>query len=424
MPNHRPPNQPGRRSFLGSVGLLGAGAAGFTLFGGVAACGRGDDDASGSTGGAAPAIPDGPIRIGFIIPQTGPLASAFAPTYFAPRIAIDEINAAGGLLGHELEIVEVDDEASPAQAPAAVRQLVDEDIHLVVGPTGSSQVLSALAATTPEKMIQAGFSAADEIANAEEYPYHYMFLYTTTQQANVVTDYVVDELGIDRVGIIAESTAYGDAATEASKVRLGERDLEPVEVQTYAIDATNLTPQVRALRDAGAETILTWFGGGLGAELTMRSMTDLQFVVPLAGHTSMLLAQNVEGLDDEILENSYGVYYRKLTWTDDEEIGEPQQAFADALNAMDGSEGLGAAIAAGGYYDFVRTVADVIEAEETTDPDAIKAAMDSLSGVETLLGEVTFSPDDHAGLRDEDIVMAQAASVNEPQANNVFRRRA
>jgi branched-chain amino acid transport system substrate-binding protein len=80
-----------------------------------------------------------PFKIGWIRPTTGRLASSFAPLYFGGLIAVDEINAAGGILGRQIARVEEDDEASPAKEPGIVRKLREQDIGCFVGPTGSSQ---------------------------------------------------------------------------------------------------------------------------------------------------------------------------------------------------------------------------------------------------------------------------------------------
>ena len=61
------------------------------------------------------------FKVGWIRPTTGRLASSFAPLYFGGLIAVDEINAAGGILGRQIARVEEDDEASPAKEPGFVR---------------------------------------------------------------------------------------------------------------------------------------------------------------------------------------------------------------------------------------------------------------------------------------------------------------
>src|SRR5262249_18853156 len=89
-----------------------------------------------------------PFKLAWIRPTTGRLASSFAPLYIGGLIAVDEINAAGGILGRPIVRVEEDDEASPAKEPGIVRKLSQQEIGCFVGPTGSSQSLASIAATT------------------------------------------------------------------------------------------------------------------------------------------------------------------------------------------------------------------------------------------------------------------------------------
>ncbi len=110
------------------------------------------------------------FKVGWIRPTTGRLASSFAPLYFGGLIAVDEINAAGGILGRQIARVEEDDEASPAKEPGIVRKLREQDISCFVGPTGSSQSLASIAATTAAKTIQATYAAAAEAGDAANIP--------------------------------------------------------------------------------------------------------------------------------------------------------------------------------------------------------------------------------------------------------------
>ena len=94
--------------------------------------------------GIAPAhAQQGPLQIGWIRPTTGRLASSFAPLYIGGLIAIDEINAAGGILGRPIVRKEEDDEASPAKEPMIVKKVQDAGVQFLVGPTGSSQTLAS-----------------------------------------------------------------------------------------------------------------------------------------------------------------------------------------------------------------------------------------------------------------------------------------
>src|SRR5437763_10013577 len=110
-----------RRAFLGGVAALGASAFGRAAYAA--------DDA---------------FNIGWVRPTTGRLASSYAPLYIGGLIAVDEINAAGGVMGKKIARQEEDDEASPAREPAVVKKLQEGGIRYICGPTGSSQSLAAL----------------------------------------------------------------------------------------------------------------------------------------------------------------------------------------------------------------------------------------------------------------------------------------
>src|SRR6516162_8906249 len=136
-----------------------------------------------------------PFKIGWIRPTTGRLASSFAPLYFGGLIAVDEINAAGGILGRPISRVEEDDEASPAKEPGIARKLREQDIGCFVGPTGSSQSLASIAATTSAKTIQSTYAVAAEAGDGRKYPCHYQIMFNTDQQADVCVEYMVQKLG-------------------------------------------------------------------------------------------------------------------------------------------------------------------------------------------------------------------------------------
>src|SRR5262249_54365457 len=136
--------------------------------------------AAGLRGRAALAADE--ISIGWLKPLTGPLASSFNPLYISPQIALDEINKAGGILGKKLVKGEVDDQASPAQEPIAMRRLIEAGVRYVVGPTGSSQALASLEVSTPQKILQATYATASEVGDGKRYPFHYQFNFTSDAQ--------------------------------------------------------------------------------------------------------------------------------------------------------------------------------------------------------------------------------------------------
>src|SRR5258707_8766283 len=86
-----------------------------------------------------------PIRIGFGMALTGPLAANGKMSLLAMQIWEDEVNAKGGLLGRPVKLVFYDDQSSPAQVPAIYSKLLDIDkVDLVISGYASTQIAAAM----------------------------------------------------------------------------------------------------------------------------------------------------------------------------------------------------------------------------------------------------------------------------------------
>ncbi|MHA4875197.1 hypothetical protein ACX0FC_17670, partial [Enterococcus faecium] len=77
-----------------------------------------------------------------------------------------------------------------------IKRLKDAGVSYVVGPTGSPQVLSSLAFTTPAQMIQCGIANAADQGDAVKYPYNYMCVWSTEQEGEAAAAYMANQLKI------------------------------------------------------------------------------------------------------------------------------------------------------------------------------------------------------------------------------------
>jgi branched-chain amino acid transport system substrate-binding protein len=126
------------------------------------------------------------FNIGWVRPTTGRLASSYAPLYIGGLIAIDEINAIGGVMGRKIARQEKDDEASPAREPA-MKRLQESGVRYICGPTGSSQSLAAMAITTPAKTITTMYAIASEAGDGARYRWHYQCTFNSDLQAEMAS---------------------------------------------------------------------------------------------------------------------------------------------------------------------------------------------------------------------------------------------
>ena len=107
-----------------------------------------------------------PIRIGFSIAQTGPLSAAGKSGLLALQIWRDDVNARGGLLGRQVELVVYDDQGNPSLTPGIYTKLIDVDkVDLLIAPYATNPTASIMPLVKQRDLLLMGNFALD--ANAQ-----------------------------------------------------------------------------------------------------------------------------------------------------------------------------------------------------------------------------------------------------------------
>lgn len=396
----------GRRSVL--KGIAGAGAA-----------------VAGMTGFAPLVFAENDVlRIGWIRATTGKAASTYAPIFSGGLVALDEINEAGGILGRKVEPFDVDDEGSPSTQPAVARRLVEEGINLAVGPGGSSQGLASLAVTTPNKILSTAYALSDEFGDATKYPYHYQFVLNTRAQAESTVRHLVENLGVKKIGILQEQTAFGDALTKNTVEFLSKHGLEPTGIQTVPLSPTAVLPNMDNLRKSGAEAVCAWVSLLPAQGMMFKALADLDWAPTLCCHLSALSDKLFEMAPEKVFENAVATSYKNLTWAGAETIGERQMKYLEKIRQKPDMVGREPIAMMAPFYDFLHALKVVIEDKKSLDSDTIKAGMDGLTDYDAMLGKINFSATNHSGHSADSLALATLLSARDDRAHGAFRARA
>lgn len=364
------------------------------------------------------------IKIGSARALTGLVASSFAPLYVGVKIAVDEINARGGILGRPIEIIEADDESSPAKEPAVVRKLMDSGAQALLGPVGSSHTLAAAAYTTTAKIIHAGGGWTEELADGKKYPYQYQFTYNTSHQGEAIARHIAEKLKLKKVGILQENTGLGEAGAAATTRSLKKYGIEPVAVEVYPITATDLKVYLNKMRAAGAEALVLWNSPAQGVLLTAAGLQAMKWYPALLGGNSMFSNAVLENSDPEVLKNASGTLLKVFTYSATEAVGPRQVAHAKKVVTFPESKQWEINAAISPFYDYLHLLKTVVDAEKRFDTERIKAAFDSVRNYDGMIGRINFSPDNHCALTGDQMVMATLLSGKDPRSMQVFRERA
>ncbi len=332
-----------------------------------------------------------PVKVGELNSYT--TMAAFAVPYRnGLNLAVDEINAKGGVLGgRQLEFVIRDNGATPGDAVGVAEELVTrEGVSMLVG-TFLSNVGLAVAdfANQKKTLFLASEPLTDAITMASGNPYTYRVRPSTYMQTRMMVD-AAKAKGVKKWAIIAPNYEYGQSAAASFKrlIKEANPDAEIVVEQypalgKFAADAGATIAAIEAAKPDGIFNVL--FGGDLPPfvrEGNTRGLFKGRTVVSLlTGEPEYMLPLKDETPEDWIITG--------YPW---EQITDPaHKAFVDAYRAkFNDTPRLGSMLG----YLVVYMVRDLINKAGSTDTDKLRAALDDMK-FETISGPVTMRALDH-----------------------------
>ena len=220
------------------------------------------------------------VLIGVAGPMTGKDAWFGAQMERGAEVAVADLNAAGGVLGQQIQLIAADDFCDPEQAVAAAHKLVSDGVILVVGHycSGASIPASAVYETSGVLMISPTSSnpALTELGRAN------VFRVLNRDDANgaVVGDYLADHWSEHKIAILHDDTTFGKGVADETKRQLNRRGLTEAVYQAYAPGMANYGAEMAALQAAGIAAV---FIGGYHTEIALmaRAARDRDYPVQL-----------------------------------------------------------------------------------------------------------------------------------------------
>lgn len=214
--------------------------------------------------GSAAAQAAEPVRIGVILPLTGGSADMGSSALVGAQVAVEEINQIGGFLGRPLELVVRDDRADNDTGLKHAQELVQK-VHVTatVGFCNTGVAMKALDVFQSAQQILIVPCATGTVLT-HKYPADRSFIYRTSPPDSLQTAFLVSEIrkrGLKRVGLLVDSTGYGDTGLKDLQEALAKASLEPVKVIRFNIGVKSLENELQQLKQAGADSVIGWTVG-------------------------------------------------------------------------------------------------------------------------------------------------------------------
>lgn len=365
------------------------------------------------------------IRIGGIMSMTGGGASIGVNADNAWRMAIDEINEAGGILGKPVEYVLADTMTDPTHGVSETRRLIEnEGIHILIGPATSQETMGIAAVTTERRIIQLSTAASTDLT-PEFAPYHFTSSVTGLNQMKANVDHALDVLGLTRLALISDNGGMSKAAVSEILDYMTERGVEPVIVQEFPFRTEDMTPQLLSMRSAGAEAVLLINSIGDDSRKFLENRLDIGWEAPvLASMTTQNYAVgNARLLGDEAFDNVYATQFVGMTYCPGDALGEsPFAQFAERARArIPNIDQMGGASALNPYYMLPMVAAAAANGAGSTDGDAMKAWLETNAGeIVVQQGPVSASAESHFLPAVESVVVVR--NPHQPREDGLVER--
>ena len=194
------------------------------------------------------------FRIGVMESLTGTGETYGTVANQAKQMAVDEINAAGGVNGRRLELVVEDSQCSAKDAIAAYNKLTDVDgVKIILGTSCSGAMLGAAPLAEADGIILfSGLASSPDIANAGDYIFRTQI---SDVQVGIATGNVLWADGIRKLATITETTDYAEGVRRTSVAQFEKRGGEVVAAERYGSDVTDFRSQLTKLFSADPDAL-------------------------------------------------------------------------------------------------------------------------------------------------------------------------
>ena len=228
-----------------------------------------------------------PIKIGLAAAVSGGSAASGEAIKRGIQIAMDEINAKGGLLGgRKLELVIRDDEGDPAKGVKIARELVEREKAVVVfGGLHTTVALAQVPVWTELKHPYMGpWAAGTEIAQNTQKP-NYVFRVSANDDYadKFMVRYATEALKKAKPGLLLENTAWGQSNEVGLNKWLGQKGIKPVGIEKFNWGDPDMSPQLLRLKNAGADHIIMVANAPEGAQV-VKSRAKIGWEIPMVAH--------------------------------------------------------------------------------------------------------------------------------------------
>lgn len=360
------------------------------------------DAPADSGGAAADAGSEDPIVIGAVFNQTGWMAAYDGPPRTAAYLAVNQINENGGIMGRQVELIEIDGKTDPATVGNAARQLIEQGADIIIAPCDFDIGAPASQAAQEAGLVGTSLCASSPLYGSEVLgDMQFTASVWNNTMAGAAAEWAYNEQDWRTAAVLTDTSyeytqSLGDLFKEQWATLGGELVLD----DTYVAEDTDISAQIQRLQDLPEPPDLIYVSG-VNPELgvALRQIRAAGIEAPLVGGDTYDDSELWAALGPELAND---IYFATHAWLGPE-AGEDVTQFLDLYEAEYGEPPVAGFTAMG--WDVVMAYKQAIEAAGTTDGAAVADAMESET-FDMLSGNMDWTSAETGHVPLKEVVMA------------------
>lgn len=346
------------------------------------------------------------VKIGSILSVTGPAAFLGEDMKAGMELAIEEINAKGGIQGKKIEWFFYDAESQTQKGLTATRRLIDQDkVDAIVGGGNMSGMAIAMLGLTEKAALpfMSTEGAMDIVTPVAERAWTFKSTADDEQVMDRLADYFLKK-GMKKVAFLGDSSGFGQSAAGQLKKVAARRGLDVI-YESFNPSDTDMLPQLSKIRDSGAQAVICW-------TVTPAGVVFLKQAQQLGLDSKMALIHSYGFVDQRYMQLAGDAAKNLLLVSVKFPVGadlpdsDPQKARIAALTkAFEAKFKRKPNQFAAQTYDAIWLTANAMEKAGGTDRAKVRDALAATRAWQGVGGVFNFAKDRHSGLAKEDLVL-------------------
>ena len=352
-----------------------------TAFGLLAACDPGTKP--------APTF-NGVVKIGVAAPYTGDTADGGIQIWQGVELAVEEANAAGGILGKKIEVVPADDAASADKAKQVAEKLIADGVVAVVGHKDSGVSIPASEVYHAADIVQITPTSSNPRLTAQGFDTVFRVCPVDTTQGPLLAEFMVQKLGLKKIAVLYANTAYGEGLRAEFDRKVTELGVTPVASQQITRGNKDFMAVLQTVQPSEPEAV--FYAGSLPEAIIIASqMKELGIKAIFVGGDTLFQPEFIRQTG-EAGEGAYvSSFFPDMLQAEQQLQRNWVAAYRTSFKRNPGGNSSGGYVAA-------RAIIEAMKNANSIEPAAIKEAMKKLD-MDSFIGRIAF--DNKGDLQDQ-----------------------